>query len=397
MRIYIPILLFTLFIVSSCDKEEITSRQMETFVKFYGGSQQDEGYKVISLNDGGYLLMGNMETPSKGKDICLIRTDKFGNSIAPVHLYGFNYDDIGYAIKKNSYGYVIAGSTVTSGSIDKKSILLIQTDEEGKELWKDTIGSPISNEEAFDFVVYDNNKIALTGYSDFPNGSNKDMIFVRTDSSFKKIGKIDQLELDNDGEGIIITESDKEEEFIIVGYTTKILGVSDISIIKLKGTGIPTAYYLNNYLKQKISAKPVSFIPAGNESYILAGNLYSTEQNPDSIKVMKISFNKYSLNIVWNKTYGEKKMNQISCSQIMNDKIYILATAGASDKVADLLILELDSEGNNPMYHYIGDGTSSFKGRGFDFATNGIVITGANNQNSFSMIMLIKINDKYSL
>jgi hypothetical protein len=74
--IFFPLILFTIL---SCDKEEISNKQAESFVKYYGGSLLDEGIRVLSLENKGYLLVGTMETPDIGKQICGIATEEFGN------------------------------------------------------------------------------------------------------------------------------------------------------------------------------------------------------------------------------------------------------------------------------------------------------------------------------
>jgi hypothetical protein len=372
---------------------------METFVKYYGGNLQNEGYRVISLDNGGYLLMGTMETSDRGKDICIIRTDNYGNSVAPVQLYdgGKNFDDIGYAIKKNSAGYIIAGSTATANNNDKKDILLIQFDENGAEKWRNTLGTAY-NEEAFDFLVTSNNNIVLTGYTDSTSTLSKDMMVVRTDSTFKIIDKINHLSLQGDNVGYSITESGKEGEYVIAGYVTNWRDATEneIFVVKWTGLGIASPYFLNNYFSKSANAEAISILPAGNENYLLSCNF--NDKDSSLIKVIKISFNGNFLDVTWNKNYGKKKINRVGCSRMLNDKIYILGTAGTNSKfdVGDILMLIIDSNGNNAQYNYVGDG-SSYIGWGFDFTKDGYIIAGANKQNEFSLVTLIKVNNNFSL
>jgi hypothetical protein len=392
MRIYLLLFIACLFIASSCNKEEISGKQMATFVKYYGGNQDDEGYKVVSLDNGGYLLMGTMETPDRAKDICIIRTDKYGNSVAPVKLYGNSYNDFGYAIKKNSRGFVIAGSTVTKSSNGKKDILLIQIDENGNEIKKSTFGTSL-NEEATDFIVESNNNIVLTGYTDSTETLTKDLILIKTDSSFKVIGHINQVFHAGDDEGKSITATGKEGVYLLAGYASKIgaVGESEILIVKWTGVGVPSPYFLN----KDVNAKAINILPLANENYLLTCNIDTSGAKPNLFKVIKIAFNNNSLSTVWNRTYGEKKINRATTCRMLDDKIYILGTAGANEDYGDMFMLVLDNNGNKIQYNYIGDGLS-FTGRGFDFTSDGFIITGANNQNKFSLITLIKVNNNFS-
>ena len=52
MKIYILLLFLFVLILSSCDKNQISGIQKDTFVKYYGGNQTDEEFKVISLDNG---------------------------------------------------------------------------------------------------------------------------------------------------------------------------------------------------------------------------------------------------------------------------------------------------------------------------------------------------------
>ena len=77
------LLMITLF---SCSKELLSPGQSESFFKLFGSYLKDSGYDVKSLPDGGYVVVGTISSERKGKDIALIRTDKYGNQIGRAHV-----------------------------------------------------------------------------------------------------------------------------------------------------------------------------------------------------------------------------------------------------------------------------------------------------------------------
>ena len=68
MKSYIPLIILIIFLGAACDNYDISSKQAETFVRYFGVGLQDEGMKVISTDEG-YLIMANVENPGRGKDI----------------------------------------------------------------------------------------------------------------------------------------------------------------------------------------------------------------------------------------------------------------------------------------------------------------------------------------
>jgi len=99
-----------------------------------GDQQQNEtGNSICSTADGGFLLLGTIDTQGDigrgDKDYYLIKINAFG-SVEWTQNYGSKFEDIGVnVIQANDNGYVVLG---TSNLGRVKTVMLMKTDKNGK-------------------------------------------------------------------------------------------------------------------------------------------------------------------------------------------------------------------------------------------------------------------------
>jgi hypothetical protein len=108
------------------------------------GSSPDlvyNGYSVVQISDGGYVIAGELYTPDSGSGILLIKTDSDGNQLW-LRRYGSTSEDIqgygGYVIQTNDGGYAIAGSAHSAILGHGIDFWLIKTDANGTKQWYQT-------------------------------------------------------------------------------------------------------------------------------------------------------------------------------------------------------------------------------------------------------------------
>lgn len=386
---YFKLYIFLIFLfIFSCDKEEFDSGQAETFIKYFGGDRPYDGIQVLSADDGGYIILGNIENSNRHQDICIVRTDVYGNTVEPIKVYGSFYDDYGYAIKKNNDGYIIAGSTKMTNTSDKE-IFLVQIDNAGTEIWSRSFGSE-RDDEAFDILVLDNQDLVLTGYSKVSE-NNTDLMIAKTNSAGDSLWMRTQGLLDENEIGNSIVEAGS---YFIIGGS--------------RNTGSSENATQNGYLVQVTdqgrnpllvtfdtdgASEISSVVDAGNNNFYAACTVESELRDRSKINIINFRHNTDNeIDTIWTKEYGEGIFNRTSYIRANNNSVTVVGTSGTNIASGDLLLLNIDLEGNSPEYNYTGDG-NSFIGNGFDFTSDGgYIITGSNYSNGNSVITLAKLN-----
>ncbi len=119
-----------LVMLASCDKMEISPSQADSFIKFYNTFPVFTGADVKEIPGKGYVIFGTVTSNTEGKQICLIRTDLYGNSIDTARYYGGPLDEeaVGLQIFKD-HGFGILGQT--TDVTNKKGVYFIKTDSVG--------------------------------------------------------------------------------------------------------------------------------------------------------------------------------------------------------------------------------------------------------------------------
>jgi hypothetical protein len=206
-----------------------------SFSATFGGTGIDRGYSVRQTNDGGYIITG-ITGPYGGvhEGICLIKTDSAGNQVWFDSLGGIDYD-CGRSVQQTSDGgYIVAGSTYSSGSggID---VHLVKTDPSGHQVWSRTFGGSGSDfgysvEQTFD------GGYVIAGYTDSYGAGEEDVCLIKTDVSgnqlwFETFGG-------SGGDFGYSVEQTFDGGYVIAGYTGSFgAGGSDIYLIKTDSSG----------------------------------------------------------------------------------------------------------------------------------------------------------------
>ncbi|MDD5528644.1 MAG: T9SS type A sorting domain-containing protein [bacterium] len=109
------------------------------WARTYGGTDSDEGYSVQSV-PGGFIIAGGTHSfGAGGDDFYLIRTNSSGDTLW-TKTYGGTKDDYAYSLQKTSdNGFIIVGYTFSFGA-GYKDVYLVRTDSLGDTLWTKTLG-----------------------------------------------------------------------------------------------------------------------------------------------------------------------------------------------------------------------------------------------------------------
>ncbi|MBN1159569.1 MAG: hypothetical protein JXA61_09325 [Bacteroidales bacterium] len=385
------LLLFPLLLAIACDKEDISSVQADSFIKFYNTRAVFTSADAKQTSNNGYAVLGTVETIASGTQICLLRTDEFGNSLDSAKFYGRSLNDRAYCLHVLPDGYAILGSSQNPQNSNLE-VYFIRTNRSGDTLWTRTIGGP-EDMEAYHFEMDTDGSFIMTGYAKRSGSVNDKQIWL--------------FAIDSDGDNLWPSQrtygGDRDEE----GVHLQILDDGRIAI-----TGNTRSYPLGTLNKHSYILITnnigglVSFLTIdssadedgtcirelGDNNYLIIGTMRSnlTGQGSDII-LRKISLSSYVLEILWSKWYGTSG-DDMGTSIIVDGSNYILlGTTAASGGLSSISLIKTDPDGENPVYSSFGQG-SQLTGTSFARTSdNGFIITGTNkHSDTHASVALIK-------
>ncbi|MBP1662560.1 MAG: hypothetical protein H6P94_809 [Thermoplasmatales archaeon] len=206
--------------------------------KTFGGTLHDGGSQVRQTNDGGYIIVGDVNNDGGGDgDLWIIKTDGTGTmqweKIYDGHGSPLSHDS-GSSIALCSDGdYIIAGGTFTRTDTYGYNIWLIKIDEEGNHLWNETFGG--SDSEFVSSVIQTNDGGYLMVGVDSYTNPDETVWIIKTDEN----GEF-QWEQKYAGMGTARGESVQQTSdggFIIAGFTYRKFSRYKALIVKTDENG----------------------------------------------------------------------------------------------------------------------------------------------------------------
>lgn len=346
--------------------------------KTYGGSDIDQGSKIIQTLDGGFAIIGSSSSndgdvsSNQGfNDLWLVKLDTFGN-ITWEKSYGFPGDDLGYSIIQTSNGgYFVSGVLDVSGSGgagNDRSLHAggdywgLKLDANGNKIWRRYFGGSFTD-SALDVVATDDDGFILIGSSDSNdvditnNKGGYDFWIVKTDSNGELVweksfggSQIDEarsISKTNDGNYLIIGDSRSSDQDI-----SNSKGAADMWLIKISDAG--TLIWEKSFGGSSFDvARNIS--PTADGGFLLSGSSRSQDgdveinKGQNDVWLVKID---NSGNLEWQKTlggtdidfaYGAVELNNgeiIVVGESNSDDGDILENKGFTDVLITKIILE---------------------------------------------------------
>jgi hypothetical protein len=288
------------------------------FVKTYGGTSTDEGNDVQQTTDGGFILVGNTESFGAGSnDVYLIRTDSLGDTLW-TKAYGGTNDDEGNSVEQTiDGGFIITGTTFSFGA-GYNDVYLIKTNSIGDTMWTKTIGG-IGFETGNSIEKTNDGGYIICGSTSSYGAGGEDVFLIKIDS----IGSLTWSKtfggIDDDGGGSYASGNTVKQTinggYIIVSTTRSFgAGGGDIYIIRTNSNGdtLYTRSFGTVYDDSGFSIQQTN-----DGGYIITGDTYP---GPGIYLIRTDSL----LNILWSTETNYGGMEHGSCVLQTLDQGYIV-------------------------------------------------------------------------
>lgn len=305
--------------------------------KTYGGLDNDVGSSVQQTLDGGYIITGYTESYSEGKkDVWLVKTDENGDKLWE-KTFGYSNFDSGSMVRQTSDGgYIVVGDVNTSGG-GLGYVLLIKVDTDGEFLWVRSYGEKGHNYADEILQTQDEGYIIIGSSWVRDETDTYDIWLIKVDKYGDVMWDNKFYRSDSD-HGWSIDQTD-DGGYIIVGETDHASDEDKVWLLKTDENG--------NMIWDKIfEGRGFSVKQTLDGGYIIAGaTMNPTITDFSNGLLIKTDSNG---ELEWRKTYGGRKPDFLFSVQQTTDNGYIITGDTNTWFDSDLWLIKTDSEGNAP-------------------------------------------------
>jgi prepilin-type N-terminal cleavage/methylation domain-containing protein len=311
-----------------------------TFIKTFGGVNDEESRSVSQTSDGGYIITGLTKTFGAGNADVLLSKFDFSGNLSWSKIFGDSSSDYGQSVFQTSDGgYIVAGDATGFGG-GFRDAFLSKYDSSGGLSWFKKVGGASWDSGHSVSQTSDGGYIVAGEAGSFGAG-NYDFFLLKFDSSGNlSWSKVAGGAGDDQSRSVSQTS---DGGYITTGYTQSFgAGSSDIFLLKFDSSGglswskaVGGAGYESGYSVSQTSDG--GYIVLGETSSFGAG----------SVDVFLLKFDS-SGNLSWSKTIGGASVDRGESLAQTSDGGYIVAgyTQNLGAGGHDVFLLRFDSSGN---------------------------------------------------
>ncbi|MBN2814365.1 MAG: hypothetical protein JXQ80_09825 [Bacteroidales bacterium] len=356
----------------SCDKDEISGEQSVAFIKYYTNFPEFSAADVVQTTSGGYAVLGTAKTATDGTQLCLLITDKYGNTSDSAKLFGRSLNDEACCLKVlGDGGFAILGTSQNPVS-ERLEALFIRTDASGNVEWNRYIskGGTTGNLVANYFETDDNESFYMTGYRD-STGYGKEIWWYALNSQGSPIRTQKTLPYPSNDEGTHLQVL-SDGSVVIAGYITQ-AGVEVPVILKTNPDGVFDDIYP---LLPSSGERGNCIRLIDNDNYLLLGTAKTGTTSNMTLKYVHMSSTNHYLH--WSEAYTTITSDAAKCLLVDDDACYLLGTTSTTGNNSSISITKTDLSGELISQQHFGMGTELSAGAFYRTSDNGFIIAGTN-------------------
>ncbi len=374
MKIHLPkpavIALLACLVCTNCEEIEYTYITEKTYIRTFGGIDNERGFSIQQTSDGGYIIAGDTRSYSAGYvDAWLIKTDASGNLVWSKTLGG-DEPDYGRDVQQTSdNGYIISGYTHSFG-VEGRDVWLTKTDVAGDIIWTKTFGGS-DTDAGFATQQTSDGGYIITGDTRSYGAGGRDIWLIRTDALgdtiwTKTIGGIST-------DRAYSVQQTSDGGYIITGLTDSFSNYFDLWIIKTDASG--------NIVWDKTFGGSredcgLSVQQTSDMGYIVTG--YTGSYGSGQSDVWLIKINAFG-DSAWAKTFGGTDYDGGKSVQQTSDGGYILTgfiDSNDSECLGNLWLIKTDAYGDTLWTRIFGGSDSEWGSSVKQTSDGGYIITG---------------------
>jgi len=341
------------------------------FAKAFGGANNDDGYKVIQLSDGSYVVARNTYSYGSGNcDFLIMKLTSSGSITWAKAVGGTGYDNLEYMIKTSDGGYLLGGCTFGFGATNA-DLFIVKLNSSGSLVWAKVIGGS-NGEHIKSLFEASDNSIIIAGETDswgLGAGSSSNIFILKFTSTGSYVwAKVIGGTNADVGESVIQT---LDGNFALAGYTSY-TGGRDLFLMKFTSAGVIS--WFKTVGAASTYDYGFSLVQTYDSSFVVAG--YTSSYGAGSKDLFLVKFTRTG-SLSWAKAVGGPS-DDIGWSIVeTSDSCYTIAgetSLGAGGQ--DLFLVKFTQTGSVSWSKSVGGTNNDYGHSLFQTLDDGYIATG---------------------
>ena len=293
-----------------------------TFIQAYGGVEVDYGRSVIQTDDKNYIVCGTTNSEGSGSsDVFVLKADSLGVEQWLLTYGGFNTDYGNQIIEDSNGGYVFIGTTQSFGS-GLSNIFISKITENGSEEWSYTYGG--SELENGNSICQINDGYIIAGSTESSGEGQKDVYVLKINNQGTTEWTKTFGTNKNEYAASIISSNDGGYYILTNNEQGDMENIYDISVLKIDSNGDleweETLGGIGNDLGNSIIDM--------EDGILVSGNTTSYGNGLSDAYFVKLN---YSGGTIWENTFGSTLIEKASSSIKLMDGSFIFVGSQESN------------------------------------------------------------------